>query len=294
MVKYDNILHVINEYCKTHFTNEQKQEILNNLSIEEKKLLLRCATGFETFDEAEYDYGLENGTQEELFEYERPIFDNLGQRQRKRLLENCKNFNPNDYVDDNKMNYPTLFKGDIETNQSIMQDDQGYPEGVQGTIRKYWTGGHFDKIQQTFLDGSMDNVNDLGDATGFETQAFIMKDYIENVSPPLQADTVLWRGGHWDTDWKIGDVVTTPVFNSTSFSADCANEIGIVSQSNKKNPYMIKIYAPEGTKGMCVNTDDLSYLYPEHEFLLGPNQKYIVLGVDDENRTASIKLINEE
>ena len=56
---------------------------------------------------------------------------------------------------------------------------------------------------------------------------------------------------------------------------------------------MIKIYAPDGTKGMCINTDDLAYEYPEHEFLLGPNQKYIVLAVDDEAKTASIKLIND-
>lgn len=293
MVKYKNIIQVINDYCsKTHFTNAEKKELLNRLSVDEKKLLLRCATGFETFNEEEYDYGLKYGTDDELFNYERPIFDNLGQRQRKKLLENCKGFNPNDYVEDNKMNYPTLFKGDVETNQSIMQDDNGYPEGVKSSILKYWTGGQFDKIQQTFLDGNMDNVHDLGDAMGFETQSFIMKDYIENVSPHLQSNTVLWRGGHWDNDLKVGDVMTTPAFNSTSFSADCANEVGIKSQ-HKENAYMIKIYAPDGTKGMCINTDDLAYEYPEHEFLLGPNQKYIVLAVDDEAKTASIKLIND-
>ena len=304
MVKYKSLIHVINDYCtKTHLTNAEKKAYIKKLTDDQKKMLIHMAMGFEDVSVRawtinDYENLLGTGSDEELWEYEKAIFDNITKGRIDNLLENCSDFNFKDYVEDTDYGYPSIEKGqmkrgELETKQADIQDNEGYPEGLFSSVKVYWVGGQFDKIQKAYLDGKMDHVEDIGDTMGIETPAFVMKDYIDNYSPGLESDSILWRGGHWDVGAKVGDILTAPVFNSTSYSKTSAISLGMRS-SKGDSPYLIKVYAPEGTKGLCVNSPNLAWEYPEHEYLLGPNQKYIVLDVDDENRTASIKLINEE
>lgn len=55
--------------------------------------------------------------------------------------------------------------------------------------------------------------------------------------------------------------------------------------------YLVTILANENTKGLALNGNNLSTIQAEHEFLLARNQEFIVLEVDDINKTATVLLI---
>lgn len=120
-------------------------------------------------------------------------------------------------------------------------------------------------------------------------EADIMEKMIDK-SPPLQENTILWRFGHWDVGLKAGDTGKWNSFTSTSFNSYVAKKrIKTMQFSPSEDRYQIKIYTPQGTKGIvpCENTNCEDF---QSEFLLQKGQKYIVLNVDDDNRTAEILL----
>ena len=295
MVKYKTLLRIIEEDVKKcHTTIKEMHQLLDKMDLQTKHMLLRYALGMDYFDnDGIYEYAivLRNGTPEEIFDYERQIFDNITKKRRENLLEHCEDFNTSDYKEDYDVGYPSNRRGDIEQQQEQIQEQRGYPEGLKEAVNLYWTNGFFAEMQDVAEDGEFDKYpvpqayeQDIKDSVN------TMQDYIDN-SEGLEYDTVLYRGGHWDEGTKVGDVKTTPVMNSASFSERTAYTVGIADQG-KMDGYLIKIYAPKGTKGLMVNAPSLASDFPEHEYLLGKGQKYIVLDVDDAERTATIKLID--
>lgn len=233
---------------------------------------------------------------DEKFEMEKSIFKNLSKTQRENILEYLPDFNEENYDEDKTGVYPFFGSGRIERLMDIEQEARGYnPDVVMGVKR--WTGGWYDDMQSISLTGKLSGIpiGDLGkeyEKRTFETMKSsvnAIQEYIMD-SDGLVEDTILYRGGHWDIGMSIGDIGEIPCFNSTSYSEDTAYNIGIEGRG-KKNPYMIKIFAPKGTKGVNINAPSLSPNFPEHEYLLGKGQKYIVLSVDDNNHEASILLI---
>lgn len=104
--------------------------------------------------------------------------------------------------------------------------------------------------------------------------------------PPLLEDTVLYRGGRLD-DGVNGEFKT---FNSCSYNKNVAENF------RRDGEYLIKIYAPKGTKGIADKGRDFGfennmYVDTEHEFTIGRNQKYVVLEKNDEEMTATIVLV---
>ena len=111
-------------------------------------------------------------------------------------------------------------------------------------------------------------------------------------SPPLQEDSILYRYGSLPEGIQVGDHSKMEGYMSTSFNEYVAFDNipngGTWKMSHDKR-YRMRIYAPKGTKGV-VPCNDLECMDWQSEFLIGRNQKFIVLNMDEESRTADILL----
>ena len=114
----------------------------------------------------------------------------------------------------------------------------------------------------------------------------------------LQENTILYRGflvsQHRTEEqirqlFKVDETNKLNVFTSTSFDIDVADMFGEYTWDNP-NGYILKIYAPKGTKGIAIS-DELASSGDEYEYLLSPNQKYKTLNFDSKNRIIEIELI---
>ena len=99
-----------------------------------------------------------------------------------------------------------------------------------------------------------------------------------NQSEGLWEDSILYHGGgllRTDEGSNIGSIHK---IMSTSFSEEIADKF-------KKDKYMTKIYAPQGTKGLY--TDSMG----EDEFTLDEGTRFVQLSRDDKNKTAEVLLL---
>lgn len=280
---------IISDKCGV--TVSEMHSFLDNLSSNEKRTLLKYADeNLEEYDKLD--------SEEDLFNFERKIFDNLTKNQRNNILNYLVDFDENSYSEDHLPGYPNYDVGRIEGLMDEQQESNGYSPEIQLAIKK-WTGGWFDEINHIVHNGKLpDKWDDFKGESSYKRTFKEMKkagndilEYIKNTDGLIES-TVLYRGGHWDIGLKVGEIGESPLLMSTSYGEQTAYDIGI-AERNKKNPYFIKIYAPKGSKGVNVNAPSLSPNFPEHEYLLGKGQKYIVVDVDDNNNEASILLINE-
>lgn len=115
--------------------------------------------------------------------------------------------------------------------------------------------------------------------------------YLMDNSGGLPQDTVLYRGGKFPPNLIPGMKGKFPCFSSTSYNKSVADSFQVEGKE-----YMIKIYAPKGTRGLhgggnMYNSNNSHIGSPnEHEFTLGAGQKYIVLDRNDKERTVEILL----
>ena len=265
--------------------------LLDSWSQKEKDTLIKYGVDNTETGMEFYHNLLKSGVEEDIFDYERQIFDNLTKKRRNNILEYLTSFDDGEYAMDDDVGYPNDERGESEYWQQQTQEKQGYSDDMIDAIKRFWTNGFYEDIQnyirnKTVYENYPDSIQE-----GIKHSANTLLDYIEN-SVGLDESTVLFRGGHWDIGTQVGDVKSIPLLNSTSYSKDTANALGLESEDNP-NRYMITVYAPKGTKGCMVNAPSLSHTFPEHEYLLNKGQKYIVLDVNDNDKTASILLINE-
>ena len=275
--------------------------LLSNMSNEEINTLMKYAVDEDT--RIEYDTMKDNG--EDVFDYEKRIFKNLNKTQRTNILENLMGFDEQNYPRDKEVGYPNDEREDMELAQEELQEAQGYTDEVKWAFTQ-WTNGNYDKIQEYVRYGTYPS-SAFYDGYDIKKAGDIIRDYIQN-SVGLGENTLMFRGGHWDIGMKVGEIGEIPCLNSLSYSRDSAFEIGIATEMDfeevtlpngdvtieeiyPENRYMIEVYVDEGYKGAMVNAPSLAHRFPEHEYLVDKGSRYIVLGVDDENKTAKIKLL---
>ena len=127
----------------------------------------------------------------------------------------------------------------------------------------------------------------------FDKSIGVMDNLIDK-SPPLQENTVLYRNGPFDLNLKVGETGKWKSYTSTSFNSYVARK-GLSEDTQgelrwaNSTRFQIKIYAPKGTKGV-VPYDGNGCEDFQSEFLIGRNQKYIVLSVDKKKRRAEVLL----
>ena len=293
MVSREIINKVITEVLKlkTHYTISEMHSILDGYTQEEKNTLLKYTTGWDELLEGYYERVLLRGDKEEIFQFESRILNQFKDRRRKNILTYLSDFNKMKYGHDDDEPYPSSNRGPLEREQEEIQESHGYTEEMVDAIKTYWTGGFYEEIQDYIRENKIPWEGIPSVSNNIMNAAKTIRKYIQD-SDGLEYNTILYRGGHWDIGSKIGDVKSTPLLNSTSYHKSVAQELGIDMEEDKPNRYMITVYAPKGTKGCMVNAKNLRPI-PEHEYLLDKGQKYIVLDVDDNHKTASILLINE-
>ena len=125
-----------------------------------------------------------------------------------------------------------------------------------------------------------------------------MEDIISNMdsamvkSSGLTQDTVIFSGTEFDGTLRAGDFSSFTEYRSCSYQYDSAESFKI----GNPDRYMVKIYAPEGQKGIAMNAkmsdgNRLGFYSHEHEFLLPRDQEFQVIDVDHFNKQATILLI---
>lgn len=107
-------------------------------------------------------------------------------------------------------------------------------------------------------------------------------------SPPLTQDTTFYRYGFFPKGMKIGDTGKFKGYTSTTYQEETAEKFKEGYYGGEQDRYKIVIRAPKGTKGVLLNQQFEAIT--EHEFLLGRNQKYIILNVNDETHEVEIGL----
>ena len=291
---------------KCSHTVGEMHTILDKLPVNVKDYLVKKSLTEKQYKE--YEQLLQDGSEDEIFEYERKIFDNLTPTEVDRILNNkilkdvdftqltreqselVINFDKKDYPHDNtKYKLTEAFPpGKLEQAQLDYEREKHshFISEIDYAVTA-WTHGGYHDIQEIRL-GIYDEQGARRQKGDDIVDGFIdANHYLAKAlgdSKGLVADNMLYRRGHWDIGLKAGDVSELPCFSSTSYSAGAAASLG--------EGYMIRVYAPKKTKGLMIDTDYFnSDNFPEHEFLLGPGQKYIVLNVNDNHKTAEILLL---
>ena len=109
--------------------------------------------------------------------------------------------------------------------------------------------------------------------------------------PGVENDTIIYRGGRFDENAKVGDIGEFAYITSVSFDRHVALEF---AHENGRHEYLITIYAPKGSHMASVDKNAVpdSRLTDLHEAILGQGQKYKVIGVNHDAKTVEIMLIN--
>lgn len=113
------------------------------------------------------------------------------------------------------------------------------------------------------------------------------KEMIQNlrsaVKIGLTKDTVLFRGLALKEELGVGDEITDLGFGSTSFNSDRASRFARThGDYDGKKPYVMKINAPQGTKGIIPSLNENNSLRDnEQEFILPDGMTYRVTGTEE-------------
>ena len=102
----------------------------------------------------------------------------------------------------------------------------------------------------------------------------------------LTQKTTLYRSGEIDLDLNEGDVGIWNTVTSTSFQKSAAEGY------KEEGRYAITILADKGQKGIAANDPTFSSFTHEHEFTLPRRQKYEIIEVDHNKKTATVLLID--
>ena len=325
MTYYKKLIKVIEDYTeKTHLSIQQKKERLKNWTVEQKKTLLKY--GVPNYDEKEYDNILKNGNDEEIWEYERQIIDNLTKGRQDNIVKYLTDFNEKDYQQDNMKDFDDK-TGEMEHKQGLFQDKEGYSEQVLIAHNNY-TGQGFTAICNYSEVGYNHTKEEEPYSVYYYKEATkTLCEYLDN-SKGLQEDTILFRGGDFPLlNLKVGNIGEIPCLSSTTydeaFGKKCAEdyqaffddpivwdndmkkelnnyrETGVASDklmdyTGGALPFNVKIYAPKGTEALLTDTPQRSNGTRnafEHEAILNRNQKFIITDIDPKTLTATVKLI---
>ncbi len=141
------------------------------------------------------------------------------------------------------------------------------------------------------LDETLDNGRG-GWADATVPQEIELLDSAIEKSPRVAENSIVYRFGELPTGIKEGEHGVFKGFTSTSYNEWVAfDDIaeGGMWIDNRADRYKMRIFTPSGTKGVVLNrhTGCMDW---QSELLLGRNQKYVVLNINNDDMTADILL----
>ena len=175
--------------------------------------------------------------------------------------------------------------GAIEMHQDLLQKRINYPLEEFGGVNNFGTNDY------KLVNGKLYDTDYYKQRTGMSSYVDERIDQLDSAidrSPPMDTDVTLFRYGHFPSGMKVGDTGKFKGYTSTSFQEETAERFKNGFDHDSSGRYKITIRTPKGTKGVLLN--DTFETMKEHEFLLGRNQKFMVLSVNDETREVEIGL----
>lgn len=196
--------------------------------------------------------------------------------------------------------------GDIEKELMKEYEDIEFSDKVKSMISLFRIGGW--GVVNAYLQGKRTSeevtkicsTHEIFAENGYGEDVEVMvkdlHDFIVNC-PRLFDDMVLYHGGKWDDSLNVGDKGVFEGFTSTSLQKCIANRFSEgdgVAKYNEKQ-YVVKIYAPKGSKGAYISTESLDMehgaKWNQHEIVLDRNQKFVVISRDDDKKEVEILLL---
>ena len=209
-------------------------------------------------------------------------FDALSFREEDYQGQDSSVYDPEDY------NSPT---GELQKQQESLQDDVNYTDEDKALIEGYQSDFFEQMNSYLYGKGEYEDNDKIYLTVDGEDVPLSLKEGCEKLSevihksPSLQENTVLWRGGEFPSDIGVGEHGVFKGFTSTSFNEN----MGKAWQENYGN-YLIKIYAPKGTKGI-VPTENLNCVEGQSELVLDKSQKYVVIAREDNGSPPIVEVL---
>ncbi len=315
MVRYENILKVIDNYLVKCPTIAEMRTRLNNMSQDEKwekidsllnegerkyyNQLLDWMKYYENYDESqntEFTNRANRKTygekKEKIFQVERKIFGGYP-----------------------KVNEPldvdvSRFKEDVQQFQmvdgeEVEMDEFGNMEQVQINAQS--------KVK--FTDDEIDSMQYYYDMGAFELNSYLWnpKGWTANTQEKFKAklnkadrnlhnaiekakglkqDTVVFRGARFDVSKTVGDSIKFKGYTSASFQKYPAELYSDVDSVESSLMYKYRILLPKGTKGLCgngkIDGENLSPWNDDHEYLLDKGSEFNIVDIDYDNQVVTI------
>ncbi len=197
--------------------------------------------------------------------------------------EALENYDPNDYPNtQEEINELGLMQSELQLSDKYAQR---YTQRDNTFLHYYGKSGYIN-INKRLNEPQLwkEKYEKMFDDEEYFNQITEGIDNIIEKSPPIQENTTLFRGGKFPPNMKVGDHGVFKSFTSTSYSQKVAERF------DNDEKYLIKIRVPKGTKGVFLNPNQFDVMSFESEMLLGRNQKYTVLDIDNENKEVEILL----
>ena len=182
-----------------------------------------------------------------------------------------------------------IYYGALENEQDFLQKNVTYAPEEFGSVNNY-ACNEYRLVNGYFYDTDYYNgrKSDNPNIQEWVDMRIRNLDSAIDKSPPLSHDTTFYRYGFFPQGMKVGDTGKFKGYTSMTYQEKTAERFKEGYYGGEEGRYKITIKAPHGTKGVLLN--DTFEGVKEHEFLLGRNQRYMVLEVNDDTREVVIGL----
>ncbi len=285
MVRYDNILNVINGYVEKCSNNELKGR-LEQMTFEEKKEKLLDILSTEEYANYKHyvnnldwrkDY-LENHEKQLKEHPDSEYWQRATEEQREAVKEyedkilsyELKIFRKHEPKEYSLKGYNEGLSH--EQNEINNQKSNNYTENELASLESYFTTGFHNINLLLWKDKSLDGET--------ATKSRLLSKAINKNG--LTQNTILYNGGHYPNG-KIGDSITFKGFTSTSYDLDSAEDF--------EEGCIYKFLAPKGTPCFNANMNGISKYPNEHECLLDKNLSGTIVGFDGEYKGVPVVVV---
>ncbi len=286
MVRYDNILNVINGYVEKCSNNELKSR-LEQMTFEEKKeklIDILSTDEYEEYKRSVHEIDLRNEYIESYKEWaEKSSEDSeywqnrikeekeqIKETEEKILQYELKIFRKHEPKEYSLKGYNEGVSH--EQNEINNQKSNNYTKNELNALKSYFKTG-FHKVNFClWRDEPLDKTT--------ATKSRLLSKAINKNG--LTQNTILYNGGHYPNG-KIGDSITFKGFTSTSYDLDSAESF--------EEGCIYKFLAPKGTPCFNANMSGTSNFSDEHECLLDKNLSGKIVGFDGEYKGVPVVVV---
>lgn len=306
MVRYKDIIKVIEEYTEKCRTIAEIRTMVNRLSKSERFEQLKEKGLLNEYEIDHYEsivdmkrWYAEQGFQkapeliahcnELLFDYDKRLFNYYKPRK-----PQYTPYNEDDYSMEKKTEWNDPFIREVEQRQIDSQEDIIWTDDEKSAVRHYLNTGY------VYLNSKINNGKQWNELSDDEKKAKIPKlnkmdrdlQSAINKSKGLVEPTVMFHGGYFDVHKIVGDTIKFKGYTSASYQESVASNYKNNKSNDLMGSCMYKILLPKGYKGLCGNaryftenndeskSNYLTVYQKEHEYLLPKNAEFKIVDIE--------------